>query len=130
MTKPRKELKRTAWIKRGSTPMPRSRLKKHARPKETTLRIYGTPAHRAWMKAQPCAICGRVPSDAAHITNGGIGRKADAALTVPLCADVVAAGYSGHHSEYDGGKRSFVAKYGVDMRALAAATDDAWRAAA
>lgn len=95
----------------GSGGLARSPMKKKPRPAKTTLRIYGTPEHREWMKEQPCLICGRTPSDSAHLKNGGTGRKADAALCVPLCATIVAVGYSGHHDEFDAGKRSFRAKY-------------------
>lgn len=82
------------------------------------------------MKRQPCVICGRVPSDAAHVKCGGVGRKDDAERTVPLCSDYPDQGCIalGHHSEYDAGKRSFVKRYAVDLPALAAATDAAWRA--
>ena len=113
-------------MKRSPLPPRRSRLarggpiKAKPRPKADTLRIYGPEAKRAWMKAQPCLICGRTPSDAAHLKNGGLSRKGDTEETVPLCADVVPVGYSGHHTEYDGGKRSFCAKYGVTRDELAA----------
>lgn len=78
------------------------------------------------MKRQPCVICGRVPSDAAHVKCGGVGRKDDVERTVPLCSDVVPSGYRGHHSEYDAGKKSFVKRYAVDLPALAAETHRAW----
>lgn len=87
-------------------------------------RAYGAQQRREWMKLQPCAVCGRTPSDAAHLTNGGMSRKADASLTVPLCADGML--YLGHHSEYDGGKRSFRAKYPIDLEALASRTEALW----
>jgi hypothetical protein len=89
-------------------------------------RKYGPPARREWMKRQPCCVCGRTPSDSAHVTNGGLSRKAHYTRTVPLCADNVARGYSGHHSEYDDGKRSFVAKYGILMALTAAQTEAKW----
>lgn len=93
-------------------------------------RKYGSESHRAWMKRQPCVICGRTPSDAAHITNGGIGRKDSWARTLPLCSDYPDQGCIklGHHSEYDAGKKSFVAKYAVDLPALAAACKARWQA--
>lgn len=102
-------------------PLPRrGPLRSKKRKAAETTRAHGSPEKRAWMKRQPCIICGRTPSDAAHLHSGGTGRKDNHERTVPLCSDSV--GYSGHHTEYDGGKRSFVAKYGVDLPALAAHT--------
>lgn len=92
-------------------------------------RAHGSPEFRVWMKTQPCVVCGRTPSDAAHLTNGGKGRKDDVARTVPLCSDYPDCGCLklGHHSEYDGGKRSFRAKYAhLDLPALAADTQARW----
>jgi hypothetical protein len=125
-------IQRKTRLARGTKPLAtRSRLRRaNAGRKAKNLdRAHGSPERRAWMKTQPCAICGRVPSDAAHVKNGGGSRKADAALTVPLCSD--GPGALGHHAEYDGrkhagGKRTFEKKYGVDMLALAAATDARW----
>jgi hypothetical protein len=98
-----------------------------ARKAANLLRAHGEPAFRAWIHEQPCVVCGRIPSDPAHLTNGGMSRKDAVARTVPLCATIVATGYSGHHAEYDGGKRSFRAKYAhLDLPALAAETQRRW----
>lgn len=48
-------------------------------------RVYGSQDRAAWMRALPCAICGRSPCEVAHTTTGGMGRKADAETTIPLC---------------------------------------------
>lgn len=79
---------------------------------EETDRKYGSPERREWMARQPCIICGKRPSVSAHIKTGGIGRKADARFTVPMCSD--------HHDEYDGrkvagGRATFLAKYSLTM---------------
>lgn len=82
------------------------------------------------MKRQPCVVCGRVPSDAAHLKCGGTGRKSDVAGTVPLCSDRPDA--RGHHSEYDGrkhagGKQTFATNHPhLDLPALAAETQRRW----
>jgi hypothetical protein len=133
----RTEIRRTAWMKRGTKELARGAglarggriAPKHRTPEEAD-RIYGTPEHRAWMKRQPCVICGRTPSDAAHLTNGGTGRKDDWERSLPLCADYPDQGCvkRGHHSEYDGGKRSFRAKYAVDLEAKAEETRARWMA--
>ena len=108
-------------------PMKRAWIRRRPRPRAQTIRCHGVPAFREWMKQQPCAVCGRTPSDAAHLKNGGLSRKADVKDTLPLCSDTF--GYSGHHSEYDAGKKSFRVKYRhVDLEAKAAETHARWRA--
>ena len=92
-------------------PIRRTRIKHRPKSKALMLRTHGTPEHRAWMKEQPCLICDRTPCDAAHLKSGGTGRKDSYTRSVPLCSTIVAAGYSGHHDEYDAGKQSFRAKY-------------------
>lgn len=88
-------------------------------------RAHGSADHRAWMKRQPCVVCGRTPSDAAHLKSGGTGRKDDWQHTVPMCSTIVEAGYSGHHDEYDDGKQSFRAKYAhLDLEQLAVETHE------
>jgi hypothetical protein len=95
-------------------------------------RAHGDAEFRAWMKRQPCVVCGRTPCDAAHLKSGGMGRKDDVGNTVPMCS--TQPGYSGHHDEYDGrkragGKKTFLAKYPqLDLPALAAAIAARWQA--
>jgi hypothetical protein len=60
--------------------MPRRKAESH--------RIYGTRERVAWMQGLPCLACGYAgptPRQVAHTKSGGMGRKADAATTVPLC---------------------------------------------
>jgi hypothetical protein len=102
---------------------------RHARELERT---HGDADFRAWMKRQPCVVCGRRPCDAAHLKSGGIGRKDDVGGTVPMCSTTTAG--PGHHDEYDGrtkagGKKTFLAKYPhLDLPALAAAIAARWQA--
>ena len=49
-------------------------------------RTYHSKARVAWVKAQPCVVCGNTPSENAHVDNGGAGRKAGYQHIVPLCA--------------------------------------------
>lgn len=101
----RTELKRTGPIK-----------PKRRKPSEFD-RIYGSN-DRAWsIRAMPCAVplCHDRRIHNAHTENGGVGRKAGWETVVPLCAH--------HHAELDNGLGSvdlFDAKYGTDLRALAA----------
>lgn len=74
-------------------------------------------AHRAWVRGFQCAVpgCGRVPIECAHVrraSNAGTGIKPSDAYTVALCRD--------HHQEsHTLGEKSFEAKYGLDLMALA-----------
>lgn len=99
-----------------------------ARKKKNLQRAHGSPERRAWMKAQPCYICGRTPSDAAHMRSGGVSRKSGVEWTAPLCSDDVRSGYVGHHSEFDAGKQSFALKYDFDRDEAAAQTHRRWLA--
>lgn len=49
-------------------------------------RIYGSPERIAFLQSLRCACgCGVTPCEVAHVVNGGMGRKADAAgFTIPL----------------------------------------------
>ena len=58
----------------------------HARKRAEWLRAYHSEARVEWMRQQPCSGCGRGPCETHHITTGGVGRKADYHLTIPLCA--------------------------------------------
>lgn len=108
-------------LPRRTAPLKRSRIKRRPKSKATMERTHGTVEHREWIKRQPCVVCGRTPSDAAHLKSGGTGRKDDVERTVPMCSNVVPAGYEGHHTEYDAGKQSFRAKYAhLDLEQLAA----------
>ena len=118
-TKPRK-----AHIARSGPPKKRN-AKRRAK---NLLRAHGTEERREWTKAQPCLICGRTPSDAAHMQGGGTSRKAGVELTAPLCSDDPDTGYLGHHTEFDAGKESFAAKYDFDRFEAARATHAKWLA--
>lgn len=98
------------------------------RPAEETERIYGPPERRAWMKEQPCLICGSVPCDSAHVPDpwgpSGMSRKPDARWTVPLCS-----GPGGHHAEQHGlnsGIRTMEEKHSIDFIKAARETHQRW----
>lgn len=125
--------------------IPRSAVKKRSRPKSETLRIYGPPERRAWMKILPCSACGVVGySEGAHVLgNGGMGRKADAKTQAPLCGphDVVRSIsyhgapfvrerglFMGCHRQFDE-FRGFFNAFHPDFNAETAASDceQAWQ---
>lgn len=131
--------RRRSWnssLPAPTQPIARSRVPRvNATRKPANLeRAHGPAKYRAWIKQQPCVVCGRTPCDAAHIKTGGGSRKADVDQTVPMCSSIVATGYVGHHDEYDGraragGKATFAARYpSLDLPALAVETQRAWRA--
>lgn len=75
-------------------------------------------AHLAWIRTLPCAVRPRCASRDVHAhhvrlgTGGGTGLKPGDAWTVPLCP--------AHHSElHQVGARTFEARHGLDLRALA-----------
>lgn len=89
-----------------STPVKQRNAK---RAKANHARAYGTGDEIAAINDSPCAHCGRWPSQMAHLRNGGMSRKADKQLTLPLCT--VRDGADGCHERFDKGKRSFRAAY-------------------
>lgn len=86
MTKPRKELRRKAWMPRGRTPMSRrGRIAPKKRTASEYARIYGSRARVLWIKSLACACgCGETPCENAHTVTGGMQRKADADTIAPL----------------------------------------------
>lgn len=76
-----------------------------------------SPAHRAHVRGYQCSVpgCPRTPIECAHVrraSNSGTGIKPSDAFTVALCRD--------HHQEsHQFGEKSFEAKYGLDLLALA-----------
>jgi hypothetical protein len=75
-------------------------------------------AHRKFVSAQACLICGRQPSDAHHLRSAqprALGRKVSDEFTVPLCRI--------HHREVHrgGDEAAWWGKFGVDPHLVAAA---------
>lgn len=96
------------------------RKRNPGRRKSEFARAYGSRERVAFVKRQPCVSCAsRSNIQNHHIVNGGAGRKADAALIVPLCGN---CHWVWHH-------------YGVqylprlNWPGLAASTELAWRLA-
>lgn len=116
-------LRRRTPLKAASVPLARSKgVRRANRPRkaEAFVRAYGSADRVAWFRAQPCLVCGALPSENAHVRSGGMGRKADARWIVPLCGV--------HHSAHHAGAKSFEAQYGVDLLAQAHIWDARWEA--
>jgi hypothetical protein len=102
--------------------MKRSPMKRGGRikPKKRTMsefaRIYGSKKRVAWVRSQPCTVADCADcreSENAHVVNGGMGRKADANLIVPLCP--------WHHRQlHHMGVESFQEAYYMDRDGLEA----------
>lgn len=75
-----------------------------------------SPAHRDWVRSHRCCVpgCQLMPIEVAHVNtaaNRGVSRKASDAFTVSLCRE--------HHAESHRGERTFEAKHGIRLMALA-----------
>jgi hypothetical protein len=93
--------------------MKRSQIRK-VNPKRKRARFeaaYGSQANVERIRALPCVICGRTPSEAAHVRSRGAGGTWRD--IVPLCT-------THHRMQHDMGIRSFERHYGVDLAELAA----------
>lgn len=94
-------------------------------------RAYGSDERVEFVRWLPCLLCARMPSQNAHVGNGGMSRKADADRIVPLCGPDV----TGCHAIYDdwrGSQRSFEEAYaselsGRTMLECAADVEAAWQ---
>lgn len=82
-------------------------------------RAYGGEERVKWIAAQPCVVCGRTPSQNAHVRGGGAGRKADARWVVPLC-DIC------HQSLHLFGQKTCEATWKIDLMHAAEIVDARW----
>ena len=81
-------------------------------------KAFGSTELVAWINAMGCLVCGRAPSDAAHVRSKGAGGGWDRNL-VPLCRV--------HHTEqHQIGIKTFQTKYNLDLKAEAEAISDDW----
>lgn len=90
-------IKRNKPLPRSASPIARGKRPKSVnakRKKSEWARAYHSEAFVRFTKAAPCAADGRMPSDAAHTENGGMGRKGDWTTIIPLCS-----GLNGCHAK-------------------------------
>lgn len=86
-----------------------------------TREIMGKPklrsqAHRDWVRSHRCCVpgCQLMPIEVAHVNTAatrGIGMKSSDAFVLSLCRE--------HHAESHRGEKSFEARHGIAMKALA-----------
>ena len=87
-------------------------------------RCFGSDARVKWMKAKPCLVCGRTPSENAHTHTAGMSYRADVCHIVPLCADHHRTGPDSFHEL--GSANAFDARHGTDLFAAAARLAAEW----
>lgn len=128
-------MKRSKPLKRSPAPRrkARPRIVNRSRRKKNHERAYGGADRITWMHGQSCIAKLHLGGDTrydwgyhhgrieiAHVATGGMGRKASAFLTVPLC--------SAHHQFLHArGVRSFEAQYSLNLRDVAASLESRWQ---
>lgn len=73
-------------------------------------------AHRDWVRGHHCSVpgCQLMPIEVAHVNRAstrGVGQKSSDAFVLALCRE--------HHAESHRGEKTFEAKHGIRMLALA-----------
>ena len=134
----RSQPRRKKPLPRASHPIARHvgvKAKNVKRAAQNHARAYGDKA--AWIRLHPCCACGYLKSEAAHVGSGGMGRKADSTMLVPLCgvhtiledqgAWIYAEQIDGCHADSHRGVETFQAVHGINLRALAAAYEAQWQ---
>jgi hypothetical protein len=74
------------------------------------------PAYLAWIRTQPCVICGRTGwIEAAHTGLRGLGQKSSDTSAIPLCAKHHRTGKDSYHRL---GARQFAQTHNLDIAAI------------
>lgn len=97
--------------------------RKAERKRERKERLYGPVGFVEWLKAQPCARCGRGPSEVHHdptAANGGTWRT-----TAPLCNGCHTGEGDSRH-RHPGGHKGFWGEIGRTREEVTAAVQERW----
>lgn len=113
-------MKRTRMPPRTAQ-IPRKPLRHRKRSRAEFDRIYGGVERVLWIQRQQCIITGEWPCVTVHVRGGGVSRKADYRWTVPMIPVM-------HEELHRIGRRSFEARYNVDLELAAIATQQRWLA--
>ena len=107
----------------------RVKRKNVKRAKANHERAYGDKA--SWIRAQPCLVCGYdvLPSHAAHVTSGGMGRKSDSTMLVPLCGMTMSLNPGCHADLHHAGVKTFEERHKVNLKTEAAKYEAEWQLA-
>lgn len=103
-----------------SRPQRKTRMKPVNRKRKAKLYALQFGDHADWIRTLGCLVCGRTPSEPAHVKTRGSGGTAKD--IVPLCGDRPWSPVDpqGHHSEQEGNNKRFEALYRIDLKAEAA----------
>jgi hypothetical protein len=83
---------------------------------EKTVRLTRNPKYLAWIRTQPCVVCGtRRGIEAAHTGPHGLGQKSPDTSAIPLCSTHHRTGKDSYHRL---GPREFSEKHNLDIRAI------------
>ena len=82
--------------------------------------------YRAWIRTLPCTVCETTRYiEAAHTgRDGGMSQKASDYSCIPLCAPCHRTRSDSYHFV---GRREFERRHGLDIAALVARLNEAWR---
>src|SRR5689334_23277870 len=74
------------------------------------------PRYLAWIRTQPCCVCGSTRGiEASHTGPHGLGRKSSDSSAIPLCARHHRTGVDSYHRL---GPRKFSEKHNLNLRAI------------
>ena len=118
----RKPLKRKASLKTRK-PIPKQNVERRAKNFD---RSYGDKAE--WIRGRLCARCCHSQNiQAAHVSNGGMGRKADSDTLIPLCGPRENGSIGCHAVLHNIGIKSFEQRLGMTLKILAAAYESEYQ---
>lgn len=115
-------IKRRSFLRRAATPPKREKAPKKSNPgrrKREWARAYHSIERVCFVKSLPCLVTGQTGCENAHIVGGGMGRKADYVLIVPLIPAM-------HAQLHSIGASQFSVLHGLDLFAAAAETHRRW----
>jgi hypothetical protein len=77
----------------------------------------------AWIRTLPCAICGIIPSEAAHTGPHGLGQRSSDYTCIPLCTEHHTMAADALHRL---GVREFEQRFNLDLAALVRRLNRIW----
>ena len=84
----------------------------------TPLKPTRKPKYLAWIRTQPCLVCGKTSGvEAAHTGPHGMAQKSSDTSAIPLCPRHHRTGRDSYHRL---GPRAFEMQHGLDLRAVVA----------
>lgn len=97
--------------------IPSRNVKRH---KAEWKRAFHSAERADFIQQMPCIVTGRGPCENVHVKGGGVRRKADYVLVVPMIAEK-------HREMHRIGQKTFEALYNLNFAELAEEAERAWR---